>query len=52
MRRATSHCVVAVAAVLAASAALSRPFFDPRAEKREAVEADPADGFQLLAGWD
>src|SRR5260370_4871914 len=27
--------------MLAATAALSRPFFDPRAEKRDAVDADP-----------
>jgi L-ascorbate metabolism protein UlaG (beta-lactamase superfamily) len=34
--------LLAAAAVLAATAAVSRPFFDPRADKRDAVEADPA----------
>jgi len=33
--------LVAAAAMLAATAALSRPFFDPRAEKRDAIDADP-----------
>jgi L-ascorbate metabolism protein UlaG (beta-lactamase superfamily) len=33
---------VTAAAALAATAALSRPFFDPRAEKRDAIESDPA----------
>src|SRR5258705_10750639 len=32
--------LVAAAAMLAATAALSRPFFDPRAEKRDAIDAD------------
>ena len=40
MMRGTS-CLVAIAAVLAANAALSRPFFDPRAEKLEAIDAEP-----------
>jgi L-ascorbate metabolism protein UlaG (beta-lactamase superfamily) len=34
-------CLFAIAAVLAATAAMSRPFFDPRAEKLEAIDADP-----------
>jgi hypothetical protein len=34
-------CLVAVAAVLAATAAISRPFFDPHAEKLEAIDAEP-----------
>jgi L-ascorbate metabolism protein UlaG (beta-lactamase superfamily) len=42
MRRGTFRCIVAAAAMLTATAALARPFFDPRAEKREAVDADPA----------
>ena len=42
MTRGTLPWVVAAAAMLAASAALSRPFSDPRAEKRDAVDADPA----------
>jgi len=42
MRRGTYRCFVAAVAVLAASAALARPFFDPRAEQREAIDADPA----------
>ncbi len=42
MTRSTFQWLVAGAAVLAATAALSRPFFDPRAEKREALDADPA----------
>ena len=35
------QCLVAAVAVFAATAALSRPFFDPRAEKRDAIDADP-----------
>jgi hypothetical protein len=41
MTRGTFQCLVVAAAMLAATAALSRPFFDPRAEKREAIDADP-----------
>jgi len=46
MTRRTFRWPVAAAAVLAATAALSptalsRPFFDPRAEKRDAIDADP-----------
>jgi L-ascorbate metabolism protein UlaG (beta-lactamase superfamily) len=41
MRR-TLHCVVAAAAVLAASPGLSRPFFDPRSERFDSIEAMPA----------
>jgi len=40
--RGTFKGFVAAAAVLAATAALSRPFFDPRAEKRDAIDGDPA----------
>jgi L-ascorbate metabolism protein UlaG (beta-lactamase superfamily) len=40
--RGAFQCFVAAAAMLAATAALSRPFFDPRSEKREAIDADPA----------
>src|SRR6202521_4666784 len=39
MRR--TPCLVAIAAVLAATAAMARPFFDPRAEKLEAIDAEP-----------
>lgn len=42
MRRGTFQFFVGATALLAATAALSRPFFDPRAEKRDAVDADPA----------
>src|SRR5262249_804256 len=38
----TFRCFVAAAAMLAATVALSRPFFDPRAEKRVALDVDPA----------
>jgi Beta-lactamase superfamily domain len=38
--RSTFQCFVAAAAMLAATAALSRPFFDPRSEKREAIDLD------------
>jgi hypothetical protein len=41
MTRGTFQWLVAAAAVLVATAALSRPFFDPRAEKREALDSDP-----------
>src|SRR5713226_6890153 len=41
MARGTFQWFVAVAAILAATAALSRPFFDPRAEKRDAIDANP-----------
>jgi len=46
MTRRTFRWPVAAAAVLAATAALSptalsRPFFDPRAEKRDAIDANP-----------
>ena len=46
MTRRTFRWPVAAAAVLAATTALSptalsRPFFDPRAEKRAAIDADP-----------
>src|SRR5260370_30245217 len=40
--RGTFQCFVAATAMLAATAALSRPFFDPRAEKREAIDLDAA----------
>jgi L-ascorbate metabolism protein UlaG (beta-lactamase superfamily) len=33
------QCLIATAAIFAATAALSRPFFDPRAEKLEAIDA-------------
>jgi L-ascorbate metabolism protein UlaG (beta-lactamase superfamily) len=36
------QCFVAAAAVLAASAAVSRPFDDPRADEVEAIDADQA----------
>jgi hypothetical protein len=42
MRRGTFQCLVAAAAVLAASAAASRPFFDPRADRLDAIDADQA----------
>src|SRR5215468_3041092 len=37
----TFQWLVAVAALLTATGALSRPFFDPRAERRDAIDADP-----------
>src|SRR5258708_13797347 len=40
MTRGTFQCFVAATAMLAATAALSRPFFDPRSEKREAIDLD------------
>src|SRR5260370_16680007 len=40
--RGTFQCFVAATAMLAATAALSRPFFDPRSEKREAIDLDAA----------
>ena len=36
-----ADCLVVIATVLAPTAALSRPFFDPRAEKLEAIDAQP-----------
>jgi L-ascorbate metabolism protein UlaG (beta-lactamase superfamily) len=42
MTRGTFRCLVVASAMLAATGALSRPFFDPRAEKRDGVDADPA----------
>src|SRR5260370_25304355 len=42
MTRGTFQCFVAATAMLAATAALSRPFFDPRSEKREAIDLDAA----------
>src|SRR5260221_2355300 len=42
MTRGTFQCFVAATAMLAATAALSRPFFDPRREKRDAIDAGPA----------
>ncbi len=42
MTGAPYKCFVAAATILAATAALSRPFFDPRAEKHEAIDDDPA----------
>ena len=42
MKRGTFQCFVAAAATLAATAVLSRPFFDPRADKRDAIDADAA----------
>jgi L-ascorbate metabolism protein UlaG (beta-lactamase superfamily) len=42
MTRGIFRCFVVAAAALAATGALSRPFFDPRAEKHDAVDADPA----------
>jgi L-ascorbate metabolism protein UlaG (beta-lactamase superfamily) len=42
MTHRTFQCFVAAAAVLAATAAVSRPFYDPRADKLDAIEADPA----------
>jgi hypothetical protein len=41
LTRGTLQCLILVAALLAATAAVSRPFFDPRAEKRDAIDADP-----------
>jgi L-ascorbate metabolism protein UlaG (beta-lactamase superfamily) len=40
MTRGAFQCLVVAAAMLAATAALSRPFFDPRAEKRDAIDTD------------
>jgi len=40
MTRSTFQCFVVATAMLAATAALSHPFFDPRAEKRDAIDAD------------
>jgi L-ascorbate metabolism protein UlaG (beta-lactamase superfamily) len=42
MTRRTFPWLVAAAAMLAATAALSRPFFDPRSEKRESIDLDAA----------
>src|SRR5258708_31885775 len=42
LTRGTLQCLVVAIVLLAATAALSRPFFDPRAEKRDAIDADPA----------
>jgi len=42
MTHRTFQCFVAAAAVLAATAAVSRPFYDPRADKMEAIDADQA----------
>jgi L-ascorbate metabolism protein UlaG (beta-lactamase superfamily) len=42
MFRRTLRCFVAAAAVLAATAAVGRPFTDPRADKLDAIEADQA----------
>ena len=42
MTRHPFRCIVAAAAVLAATAASSRPFSDPRADKLDAIDADPA----------
>jgi len=39
--RRTLHCVVAAAVVLAASPGLARPFFDPRSERFDSIEAEP-----------
>jgi L-ascorbate metabolism protein UlaG (beta-lactamase superfamily) len=36
------RCLAALAAVLATGAALSRPFFDPRSERFDAIDSDPA----------
>src|SRR6266446_9233005 len=41
LTRGTLQCLVVAIILLAATAALSRPFFDPRAEKRDAIDADP-----------
>jgi L-ascorbate metabolism protein UlaG (beta-lactamase superfamily) len=35
------RCLAALAAVLATGAALSRPFFDPRSERFDAIDSDP-----------
>jgi hypothetical protein len=34
-------CLIVAATMLAAGAAMARPFFDPRAEKLETLDADP-----------
>src|SRR5215467_3084914 len=49
MRRGTFQCFVVAAAALIATTALSRPFFDPRSEKRDTVAADPAFAAQVSA---
>src|SRR5260370_9103361 len=41
MTRRPFQLLVAAGVFLTATSALSRPFFDPRAEKRDAVDADP-----------
>jgi L-ascorbate metabolism protein UlaG (beta-lactamase superfamily) len=41
MRHIPLACFVAAAAMFCATAALARPFFDPRAEKNDAIDADP-----------
>jgi L-ascorbate metabolism protein UlaG (beta-lactamase superfamily) len=41
MTRGALQSVVVAAVALAATAALSRPFFDPRAEKRDSIDTDP-----------
>src|SRR5579864_5770892 len=42
LMRIVFQSLVAAAAMLCATAVLSRPFFDPRAEKNDAIDADPA----------
>jgi L-ascorbate metabolism protein UlaG (beta-lactamase superfamily) len=42
MTRAMPLCFLAAAAMLATTAAISRPFFDPRSDRTDAIEADPA----------
>ena len=41
MKRGTFKCFAAAVATLAATAAVSRPFFDPRADRIDAIDADP-----------
>src|SRR5258705_4940560 len=49
MTRRPFQLLVAAGVFLTATSALSRPFFDPRAEKREALDADPVFSAR---GWD
>ena len=42
MKRGTLQCLVAAGAIVSVTAALSRPFFDPRSERLDAIDGAPA----------